>query len=216
MIKEEWLVNIVKCVGGGVVLFFSAIFSLLLNHDMTHLELFSRKILMIIGIYILITSALMWISSLKIIRRLEAFLRGAAVVWWIFIIFFLLEAISPVVPEYIRYIVAMNVLVLLCCVVGNFLYMKHIADGLNQGKWNEGFVLMEDLEHRPGNEEEFMEWIASYCRRNALDYEVIQYGMPAKIMMDGLMYQVQVSEYCSMANGIVFAMEFLRIRDEVL
>ena len=79
---------------------------------------------------------------------------------------------------------------------------------MNRGRSVKNFVLLEDLERRPKNEDEFMEWVEDYCKKSGLDYEVLQYGIPSLIVMDGVRYRVQVTEYCSMASGIVPAMEF--------
>lgn len=67
---------------------------------------------------------------------------------------------------------------------------------------------LEDLDHRPRNEDEFMEQVENYCKRSGLAYEIIQYGMPAQVRLDEVRYFVKVSEYCSMASGIVPALEF--------
>ena len=74
-------------------------------------------------------------------------------------------------------------------------------------------LLLEDLERKPRNADEFMECIASYCKKNALDLEVLQYGIPAKVKMGDELYEVKLVEYCSLSNGIVSALEF-RLTEE--
>lgn len=211
MSKKEWLVKLMKCVALGIGLFFSSVFVLMLTHDMVHLELFAEKMFPIMGIYIGVIVVLRVLSSIKIFRRIGFIFSGASMIYWIGLFTVLLGFIGLYFEDYIRYILTMNVLVLICVMVGKFFYMKSIADELNQGKWNKGFLLVEDIENKPKSEDEFMEWIESYCRKNALDLEVLQYGIPAEIKMDGLMYRVQITEYSSVASGVVPAIEFVRI-----
>lgn len=183
----------------------------MLTHDLVHLELFADNLFLIIGIYLVAVLVLWGISSLKILQRIGFLFKGAAIIYWIFLLGLPIEIIGAFLEKYIRDILTMNVLVLIGVMLGNFFYMKYIADELNNGKWTKGFRLLEDIEHRPKNEDEFVEWIQEYCRKNALDMEIIQYGIPAEIRMDGLMYRVQMTEYASMANGVVPAVEFVRI-----
>lgn len=89
--------------------------------------------------------------------------------------------------------------------------MKQIAEELNGGKWKKGFVFLEDIEKKPKNEDEFMTWIGRYCQKNGLDYEVLHYGIPAQIKMDGIQYAVSITERSSLASGIVPAIEFKQL-----
>ncbi len=91
------------------------------------------------------------------------------------------------------------------------MHTKWIAKELNGGKWKKGFVFIEDIEKKPKNEDEFMTWIGEYCRKNGLDYEVLHYGIPARIKMDGVQYLVQITEYCSLTSGVVPAIEFKQV-----
>lgn len=211
MKKGEWLIKLAKCAALGMTLFFSAVFILLLTHDLAHLELFADNLFGIMGIYLAAALVLWGISSLKILQRIGFLFKGASMIYWIFLIGLPVEVIGAFLEKYIRCILTMNVLVLVCVMLGNFFYMKYIADELNNGKWTKGFRLIEDIERKPKNEDEFMQWIENYCRKNALDLEILQYGIPAEIRMDGLMYRVQITEYASMASGVVPAVEFVRI-----
>ena len=89
MRKEECIEELLKSVKIGLVLFFSAVISLMLNHDMVHLELFSEKIFLIVGIYIGVVIIIRLMLSSKIIRKISFLFSGAAIVWWSFLIYFL-------------------------------------------------------------------------------------------------------------------------------
>ncbi len=71
MRKEECIEELLKSVKIGLVLFFSAVISLMLNHDMVHLELFSEKIFLIVGIYIGVVIIIRLMLSSKIIRKIS-------------------------------------------------------------------------------------------------------------------------------------------------
>lgn len=211
MSKTEWLIKLVKCAALGLGLFFSSVFVLLLTHDMVHLELFADKMFLVMGTYIGAIVALRVLVSFKIFRRISVIFSGGAIVYWVFLLILPITFIGLFVEDYIRYIVIINILVLIGVMVGNFFYMKYIADELNQGKWKKGFRLIEDIECRPKSEDEFMRWIENYCGKNALELEVIQYGIPAEIKMDGLRYRVKITEYSSVASGVIPAIEFICI-----
>lgn len=213
MRKEECIEELLKSVKIGLVLFFSAVISLMLNHDMVHLELFSEKIFLIVGIYIGVVIIIRLMLSSKIIRKISFLFSGAAIVWWSFLIYFIVSTISQFLVDYVRNIVIMHLAIALCAVLGNYLYMRYVSKELNEGEWKKKLVLLEDLEQKPRNEDEFMECIISYCKKNALDLEVFQYGIPAKVKMGDELYEVKLVEYCSLSNGIVSALEF-RLTEE--
>lgn len=211
MTRNDWFIKFGKCIALGLTLFFSSVFVLLLTHDMVHLELFADKLFLIMGSYIGIVLVLRGISSLKIFHRIGFLFSGASMIYWVGLFLLPVEVIGTFLDDYLRHILTANALVLTAVLIGNFFYIKYIADELNHGKWNKGFRLVEDIDQKPHGEDEFMQWIESYCRKNALDLEVLQYGIPAEIKMDGLTYRVEVTEYASVANGIVPAIEFVRI-----
>ncbi len=146
--------------------------------------------------------------SSKIIRKISFLFSGAAIVWWSFLIYFIVSTISQFLVDYVRNIVIMHLAIVLFAVLGNYLYMRYVSKELNEGEWKKKLVLLEDLEQKPRNEDEFMECIISYCKKNALDLEVFQYGIPAKVKMGDELYEVKLVEYCSLSNGIVSALEF--------
>lgn len=212
MIRKEWIGEAGKCIAFACLLFFSAVFVLMISRDMEHLELFCDKLGLILGGYILGVAAVRLISGLPLVKKIGEWcgilFHGFASVYWIGLLSLLCSIVGESLEAYIRYIFIANVLVLAGVYVGRYLYLRRVAQEMNRGRSVKNFVLLEDLERRPKNEDEFMEWVEDYCKKSGLDYEVLQYGIPSLIVMDGVRYRVQVTEYCSMASGIVPAMEF--------
>lgn len=211
MTKREWAFEVGEGVVLGIILFFGAVFSLMLNRDIVHMELFAEKLFLIMGGYVLAVLAIKVIFSISFIRKAAVIFQGAGIIWWIWLLGLGVTVASSFIPKYIRYIVLVDVVVLSCYCIGQFLHTKWIAKELNGGKWKKGFVFIEDIEKKPKNEDEFMTWIGEYCRKNGLDYEVLHYGIPARIKMDGVQYLVQITEYCSLTSGVVPAIEFKRV-----
>lgn len=206
--KRERIEEFGKSMVIGFVLLFSAVLFLMQSRDMVHLKLFSENLVWIIALYVFGTLIVRFLFSLEIFRKVSFLFRGAAAMWWLFLIFTILSIISPMLPEYIRDIVLVNIIVLIFMVIGNYLHMRYISKELNSGAWQKDFVLIEDLERKPRSEEEFMNGIILYCEKNALELEILQYGEPARVKMGGRVYTVEVAEYCSLASGVVYVMEF--------
>ena len=211
MTKKEWVVGILEGVILGLILFFGAVFSLMLNRDIVHMELFAEKLFLIMGGYILVVLAIKGILSISFIKKAAVIFQGAGIIWWGWLFGLGITTAGGFIPAYIRYIILLDAIVLICYWIGRFLYMKQIAEELNGGKWKKGFVFLEDIEKKPKNEDEFMTWIGRYCQKNGLDYEVLHYGIPAQIKMDGIQYAVRITERSSLASGIVPAIEFKRL-----
>ena len=182
MTKREWAFEVGEGVVLGIILFFGAVFSLMLNRDIVHMELFAEKLFLIMGGYVLAVLAIKVIFSISFIRKAAVIFQGAGIIWWIWLLGLGVTVASSFIPKYIRYIVLVDVVVLSCYCIGQFLHTKWIAKELNGGKWKKG-----------------------------LDYEVLHYGIPARIKMDGVQYLVQITEYCSLTSGVVPAIEFKQV-----
>lgn len=212
MTGKEWIMEAGRCVALACLLFFSAVFVLMISHDIEHLELFSDRLGVILGGYVLGVAAVRLILCIPVVKKIGEWcgilFHGFAAVYWIGLLSFLCGIAAESFEAYIRYILMANIVALVGVYAGRYLHLRQIAQEMNRGREIRNFVLLEDLERRPKNEDEFMEWVEDYCKRSGLDYEVIRYGMPSLVVMDGVRYRVQVTEYCSMAGGIVPAMEF--------
>lgn len=208
MTKNEWFKDIGKSIVIGLLLFFSAVLYLMLKKDMIHLHIFSENVIWLMGGYVVGIIGIRYICSMKSIKKLAVLFQGEAIVWWILLGSLLWMDIVSLMPDYVRGIVFANVCVVMCIAAGNYIEMYFISKELNREDWKRGFVIVEDLPSKPRNEEEFFKSILCYCKKNALELEVLDYGMPAKIKMGGQIYDADVMEYCSLSDGIVYALRF--------
>ena len=208
MTKNEWFKDIGKSIVIGLLLFFSAVLYLMLKKDMIHLHIFSENVIWLMGGYVVGVRGIQCICSMKSIKKLEVLFQGEAIVWWILLGSLLWMDIISLMPDYVRGIVLANACVIMCIAAGNYIEMYFISKELNKKDWKRGFVIVEDLSSKPRNEEEFFKSIQCYCIKNALELEVLDYGMPAKIKMGGHIYDADVMEYCSLSDGIVYALRF--------
>ncbi len=208
MTKNEWFKDIGKSIVIGLLLFFSAVLYLMLKKDMIHLHIFSENVIWLMGGYVVGIIGIRYICSMKSIKKLAVLFQGEAIVWWILLGSLLWMDIVSLIPDYIRGIVFANACVVMCIAAGNYIEMYFISKELNREDWKRGFVIVEDLPSKPRNEEEFFKSIQCYCKKNALELEVLDYGMPAKIKMGGQIYDADVMEYCSLSDGIVYALRF--------
>lgn len=209
--KKEWILETGKGILFGIILFFSAVFSLMFTQDMKHLQIFSENLFPIMGGYIFIVLIIKILFSISWIRKIGIIFQGAGILWWGWLFALAASIGSGFIPDYMRNIIITHLFLLFILYVGRFIYIKWIADELNRGKWKKGFVFVEDIDERPKGEDAFMQWIDQYCRKNGLDYDILHYGMPAEIKMDGIDYKVEVFDYASMASGIIPAIKFTRL-----
>lgn len=208
MMKNEWFKDIGKSIAIGLLLFFSAVLYLMLKKDMIHLHIFSENVIWLMGGYVVGVIGIQCICSMKSIKKLEVLFQGEAIAWWILLGSLLWMDIISLMPDYIRGIAFANACVIVCILVGTYIEVYFISKELNREDWKRGFVIVEDLSSKPRNEEEFFKSIQCYCKKNALELEVLDYGMPAKIKMGGLIYEADVMEYCSLSDGIAYALRF--------
>lgn len=207
----ERIENLFKTAGFGLIYFFSAVFSLMLNKDMLHLKLFSDNLFLISGIYIILALIIRFIFSLEYIKSFLVMFKGPASLLWIFIIITILPLTNLILEPYMQHIAKIHIIITLLLIIGNFLYMRNISIKLNNGNWKHGFKLVEDLPCKPKNEDEFMQYIYNYCQKNSLEIEVIKYGMPAIIKLEDELNEVSLQSYLSMAGGIIYTLEFKNI-----
>ena len=200
-----------KAAGFGLIFFFSAIFSLMLNKDMAHLKLFSDKLFLISGTYIILAIIIRFVFSFECTKNFLKLFTGPAMLIWIFMIIVLFPFLNLILEPYMQHIVKTHIFVALVILIGNFLYMRKISAKLNNGNWKDGFKLVEDLPLKPKNEDEFMQYVYEYCRKNSLEIEVIKYGMPAIIKLEDELNEVSLQSYLSMAGGIIYTLEFKNI-----
>jgi hypothetical protein len=155
---------------------------------------------------------ILWMRYRSTIRKKELSLfSGAAAVYWVGIFAAIFMAGSYGLPEFLRYIILANAATLLLVWLLDCLYLKNIAKELNSGLGYFRQTLVVDLESRPATEDMFMKEIESYCTKNHLSLEIIEYGIPAKIKMDNTLYTVQLGQYYTVIGTIVYTLQFKNI-----
>jgi hypothetical protein len=209
MTKEDRREITVKGLFLGLILFLSTLIDLLINKDMQHLQIVSTFLIPIILGYCLLGMFIRWMVYRSTLRK-EGFhlFSGVAIVYWIFMLSIILMACAYFIPQVIRYIVVANVATLLLIWFLNFVYLKNIAKELNYGLAHNCRTLVEDLQERPQTEDMFMEEIQNYCKKNYLSFEILEYGIPAKIKMNNDLYIVKLGQYYSVVGTLTYTLEF--------
>lgn len=209
MTREDKREITVKGLFLGLILFVSALIVLLINQDMMHLQIVGVYLIPIIAGYALVGMFLRWMVYRSTLRNKEFHLfSGAAAIYWIWLLTILLAVCSYWIPQVLRYIVLANAAALLLVWLIDYLYLKNIAKELNSGLQYHRRTLVEDLSERPQTKDMFIKEIENYCRKNSLPLEIIEYGIPAKIKMNNILYQVQLGQYYTMLGTVTYTLEF--------
>ncbi|MFL0269408.1 DUF4318 domain-containing protein [Candidatus Clostridium radicumherbarum] len=216
MTKEDMKEVSIKGLFIGLILFLSTLIELLINKDMQHLQIVGTFLIPIILAYCLLGMFIRWMVYRSTIRK-EGFhlFTGAAVVYWIFMFSAIFMAGAYFIPQVIRYIVVANTATLLLMWFLNCVYLKNIAKELNSGLAYYNRTLVEDLQEKPQTEDIFIEDIENYCKKNHLSLEILEYGIPAKIKMNNVLYIVKLGQYYSMIGTLTYTLEFHNVVSEV-
>jgi hypothetical protein len=212
MTREDIKETVVKGLFLGMILFVSTLISLLISNDMQNLQIVRTFIIPILAAYCLIGIFVLWMRYRSTLRkRGSSLFSGPSIVYWIWILATIIMAGSYGIPQALRYIILTNTATLLIVWLLDCLYLKNIAKELNSGLGFYRLTLVEDLNSKPQTEDMFMKEIESYCIKNHLSLEVIEYGIPAKIKMNNNLYTVKLGQYYSIIGTIVYTLEFQNI-----
>ena len=200
----------------GLLLLVSTLIALLINKDIQHLQIVGTFLFPIVLGYCLLGMFIRWLMYRSTLRKKRTHLfSGPALVYWIMIVSAIFTAGAYGLPQVIRYIVVANIATLLFIWVLDCLYLKNIAKELNSGLEYYSRALVEDLSARPHTEDQFMEEIENYCKKNHLSLEIMEYGIPAKIKMSNTLYIVKLGEYYNLLGSIVYTLEFNNVVSKV-
>lgn len=216
MTKEDIKEISIKGLTLGLILFLSTLIELLINKDMHHLQIVGTFLIPIILGYCLLGMFIRWMVYRSTIRK-EGFhlFTGVSIVYWIFMISAIFMAGAYFIPQVIRYIVVANIATLLLVWLLNCIYLKNIAKELNSSLAYYNRTLVEDLQEKPLTEDMFLEDIQNYCKKNHLSLEILEYGIPAKIKMNNVHYNVKLGQYYSMIGTLTYTLEFHNVVSEV-
>ncbi len=190
----------------GTILFAGAVMGLWIFSGRQGMEILMDRLGLIFLIY-LVTG---WL--LQFFKRLPemdlSWLRGMAFMYWYYIILFLLLLLARFLPDYLRYMVLSDAVVLFGRWVLNYLYVKRTANQLNMAKG--GRTLVIDLKDKPGTKEEFFSVLEDYCIKNRLSLEYVKREIPAVVKLDGVLHEVDLRSYYTY-GGAIYTMDITKL-----
>ena len=149
---------------------------------------------------------------LQLFKRLPemdlSWLRGMAFMYWYYIFLFILLILAGFLPDYLRYMILSDAVVLFGRWALNYLYAKRTANQLNMAKG--GHTLVIDLNDRPGTKEEFFSVLEDYCIKNHLCLEYIERNIPAVVKLDGVLHEVKLRSFYTY-GGAVYTMDISKL-----
>lgn len=190
----------------GTILFAGGLMGLWLFSKRQELEAVMDRLGLFFLIY-LVAGCL-----LQLFKRLPemdlSWLRGMAFVYWYYIFLFILLLLAQFLPDYLRYMILSDAVVLFGRWALNYLYAKRTANQLNMAKG--GHTLVIDLNEKPGTKEEFYSALEDYCIRNRMCLEYIKRDIPAVVKIDGVLHEVDLRSYYSY-GGAIYTMDITRL-----
>ena len=137
-----------------------------------------------------------------------SWLRGMAFVYWYYIFLFILLLLAQFLPNYLRYMILSDAVLLFGRWALNYLYAKRTANQLNMAK--AGHTLVIDLNEKPGTKEEFYSILEDYCISNRMCLEYIKRDIPAVVKIDGVLHGVDLRSYYTY-GGAVYTMDITKL-----
>lgn len=212
MTKEDVKEIALKGLFLGLILFGSTLIYQLVIQNVKNLQIIGTYLIPFIVGYGVIGILLRWLLHLSTVKTQQFHLfSGPAAVYWIWMIGIVVILCAYLIPTAVREIVLVNSAALFLTWLIDYLYLKNIAKELNSGLGYFSRVLIEDLQAHPRTEDKFMEEIQSYCKKNNISLDIIEYGMPAKIKMNNKLYQVRLGQYYTLIGTLVYTLEFHNI-----
>lgn len=212
MTKEDVKEIALKGLFLGLILFGSTLIYQLVIQNVKNLQIIGTYLIPFIVGYGVIGILLRWLLHLSTVKTQQFHLfSGPAAVYWIWMIGIVVILCAYLIPTAVREIVLVNSAALFLTWLIDYLYLKNIAKELNSGLGYFSRVLIEDLQAHPRTEDKFMDEIQSYCKKNNISLDIIEYGMPAKIKMNNKLYQVRLGQYYSLIGTLVYTLEFHNI-----
>ncbi len=190
----------------GTILFVGALMGLWLLSDRQGLEIVMDRLGLFFLIYLAAGCLLQLIKQLPEMDL--SWLRGMAFMYWYFILSFILLLLAGILPDYLRYMILSDAVVLFGRWALNYLYTKRTANQLNKAK--EGRSLVIDLNDKPGTKEEFFSVLENYCIKNRLSLEYIKRDIPAVVKLDGVLHEVDLKSFYSY-GGAIYSMDITKL-----
>ncbi len=190
----------------GMILYAGALMGLWLLSRRQDLEMVMDRFGLIFLIYLAAGCVL---QIYKCLPEMDFFwLRGMAVVYWYYMILFLSLLFAQLLPDYLRYMILSDAVVLIARWAVNYLYTKHTANQLNMAK--KGYNLVIDLDEKPAAKEEFFSVLENYCIKNRMSLEYIKRDIPAVVKIDGVLHSVDLRSFLGY-GGSIYTMHITKL-----
>lgn len=159
--------------------------------------------------YLALGILLIWAYTKPHKGEMGVWFNGSAAVYIIDLVAGAVVFVSFFLPQFIRYMILINVAIILLCWFLDYRYFVKVAKELNGGKKNISLVV--DIQDCPRSEEAFCREIEDYCRKTGRRLEFIKRGKQAEIRMDGELYTVELDSFYSLF-GPMYALKFKQRR----
>lgn len=201
--------NVMKGINIGFVLLISSILTLRLTNDIEGvIKVFNYFIPILIG-YGLLGVLIQWIRNLP--HKSSEGSMGVGIYYWIFIIVIFISVIGNFIPDYIRYIILVNIVVLIALWIWDYILLGKVAKELNGEKYHKYNTLLIDLKEKPRTKEEFFKVLEDYCIRNSISLEYVEKDLPAITRMNGVLSKIEIGYYFDVSGATIYTLKITEL-----
>lgn len=201
--------NILKGINIGFVLLISSILTLRLTNNIDGMiRVFNYFIPILIG-YGILGFLIQWIRNLP--HKSSEGSMGVGIYYWIFIIVIAVSIIGNFIPDYIRYIVLVNIVVLVALWIFDYISLGRVARELNGNKSHKHNTLLIDLKEKPKTKEEFFKLLEQYCISNKILLEYVEKDLPAIIKMNNVLNKAEIGYYFDVSGATIYTLKITEL-----
>ena len=189
----------------GFILFASSAIYISIFADKKEAGVFLPYIPVALVGYLLAGNLLVWLYTRRGKGSAGVWFKGSAAIYTIGIIASAVAIAGSVLPQVLRYMLLVNLVIIILCWLLDYCFLVKVAKELNRGKNCRSLVV--DIQECPRSVDAFCREIEDYCRKNGRRLEFLKRGKVAEIRMDGERYSVEVDSFYSMF-GPMYALKF--------
>lgn len=190
---ENYKENIINGIYVGIVLLFS---SLLVIRFSDSLQLWESTMkFMVIGIlgYLIVGIIVVFIHRRERKRVIKNHFHNAGGLYGFMLIAVFFDISMSLLPRMIATILWVNLLVLFLLWLGEFYYLKKMANKLNKiNGWMEETLLIE-LPEKSKDVDASFAFLELYCKKNHMKLEILEKNIPGLVSMDDIVYTFSIS-----------------------
>ena len=199
----------------GMILFISSVMVLGTSVPLEEIQLFISFLPAALILYLVLGIALNTFhhrNRKKKKKRYMFFTRVAEFPLFSFVFFIVLLIILRTVSYSIRLTVTVNIVTVVVIWFCEYIKTVKAAKEMNENSAcigaPSGRSLVEPLEERPENTEQFLAAITEYCRKNHIELEIITAERPAVVTLDGVYHLVSLVSLGWWFSGMVYCLKF--------